>query len=66
MPENLELVKAEQQLTGFHHAYSGFDIISLIEEMGLRSEEWEELKESVPWLHRDLIADIDEYFETHN
>ncbi len=63
MSENLELVKAEQQLTGFAHAYGGFGVISLIEDMGLRSEEWDELRGSVPWLPEELREEIDEYFE---
>jgi hypothetical protein len=63
MSDNLELVKAEQQLTGFAHAFSGFDAISLIQSMGLRVEEWEQLKIDMPWLPEKLVKEIDEHFD---
>ena len=63
MKENLELMKAEHQLTGCAHAYQGYDIISLIEDMGLGLEEWEALRDNASWLPKELREEIDEYFD---
>jgi len=61
--ENVELIKAEQQLTGFDHLYQGGDILSLVESMGLRYEEWEQLKPTMLFLAKCIIDDIDECFQ---
>ena len=60
MDRNIEL--AEQQLTGFHHAAEGYDIVSLVEAMGLRAEEWGQLKDNIPWLAEKYVKQIDEHF----
>ena len=57
-----ELTKAEQQFTGFDHAYKGGTIISLIEGMALKPEEWEQLKKDMPWLSKKLVSEVDAYF----
>lgn len=62
MSDNLELVKAEQQFTGFDHLYKGGDIISLVKGMGLQPEEWEQLKDDMPWLSKELVKQVDAYF----
>ena len=62
MSKNIELLKAEHQLTGFAHASQGFDVISLIESMALRQEEWEQLRNE-PWITEKMREEIDEYFE---
>lgn len=58
-----ELDQASQQLTGFVHAKQGFDVISLIESMGLRVEEWEQLRNE-PWLPAEIVKEIDLHFES--
>ncbi len=60
---NEEIIKAEQQLTGFSHAYQGFGIVSLIEAMNLQLFEWQELKENVGFMPQKLIIEIDDYFK---
>ncbi len=61
--QEFETVKAEQQITGFYHAAQGFDIVSLVQAMGLKSEEWHRLKISMPWLGEKFVREIDTYFE---
>lgn len=61
MAENIELIKAEHQLTGFAHASSGFDLISLIESMGLRREEWDQLRDE-NYITKKMREEIDQYF----
>jgi hypothetical protein len=56
-----ELLKAEHQLTGFAHASQGFDVVSLIESMALRSEEWEELRGET-WVTEKMREEIDAHF----
>ena len=63
-PENLDLIKAEQQFTGFDHLYKGGDIVSLVEAMGLRADEWEQLKVNMPWLSEKLVEEVDQHFKT--
>jgi len=53
--------QAIQQLTGFVHAKEGFDVISLIEAMGLRKEEWFKIRDE-PFLPADIVAEIDLHF----
>jgi hypothetical protein len=57
---------ADQQLIGFAHARHGYDIVSLVDEMGLKLEEWEELKQrgTLP-LHDSDIQSIDQYFDAN-
>lgn len=62
MSNDLELIKAEQQFTGFDHFFKGGSIISLIESMGLRVEEWQQLKQDMPWLSEELAEQVDGYF----
>lgn len=56
------LAKAEQQFTGFHIAYTGGTIETLVIDMGLSLDEWETLKPGMPWLHKRLVEYVDEYF----
>jgi hypothetical protein len=63
MTRKIEIIQAEQQLTGFAHAYQGYDITSLIEAMNLTVEEWEELKEDGLYLPERLQREIDNYFD---
>jgi hypothetical protein len=60
--KKLELLKAEHQLTGFAHAAQGFDVISLIESMALRQEEWGQLRDET-WITENMRTEIDEHFE---
>lgn len=60
--EDFELIKAEQQFTGFDHAYKGGTIISLVKSMALRPEEWDELKKNMPWLSKRLVEEVDEHY----
>ena len=60
--EDIELIKAEQQFTGFVHLYEGGDIVSLVESMGLGVEEWEQLKINMPWLSKRLVEQVDGHF----
>ena len=62
MSENLELLKAEQQLTGFAHAAQGFGVISLVEAMGLDAKEWGQLKADMPFLPDKIVSEIDAHF----
>ena len=64
MSENFELIKAEQQFTGFDHLYKGGDITSLVVSMGLTADEWKELSEDMPWLSDELVEQVDEHFRT--
>lgn len=57
-----EMIKAEQQFTGFDHLYKGGDIVSLVEAMGLHIEEWEQLKVNMPWLSERLVEQVDGHF----
>lgn len=58
---DIELLKAEHQLTGFAHASQGFDIISLIESMALHVEEWYQLR-GEQWVTDKMWEDVDAYF----
>lgn len=63
MSTPLPIEKAEQQFTGFAHAYHGFDVISLVESMGLQADEWEQVKADMPWLSEKIVNEVDDYFE---
>jgi hypothetical protein len=43
--EQTVMIMAEQQLTGFFHGRSGYNLRSLIEAMGLTKEEFQEMKD---------------------
>lgn len=59
----IEQIKAEHQLTGFAHAFQGYGIISLVESMGLKAEEWTELRERViGFLPGELVEEIEKHF----
>ena len=66
MIEEMKLIMAEQQFTGFIHASDGGDIVSLVSSMCLTLGEWEELKEagSVEYMSEEFSHDIDQYFNT--
>lgn len=53
---------AIQQLTGFNHAWHGFDIESLLDSMGLYQDEWENIRSSCAFLSPKLIEQIELYF----
>ncbi len=59
---DIELVKAEQQFTGFDHLFKGGDVISLVQSMGLKAEEWEQLKVNMPWLAKELVQQVNDHF----
>ena len=63
MRNDYELEKAEHQFTGFDLALKGGTAVSLVQEMALHKDEWEQLKKNMPWLSKDLIEDVDEYFK---
>lgn len=56
---------AEQQLWGFCHHRAGYSIISLIDSMGLKEEEWNTLRAeySTEYLNDSDIEQITEYFK---
>lgn len=58
------LLMAEQQLVGFKYAQNGYSLISLINSMGLSSEEWKRLKKYYPlnYMSAEDKSDIDKYF----
>lgn len=56
-----QIEKARQQLTGFVHAMDGFDVISLVESMGLQDFEWEEIRNEC-WLPLEIVEVVDNYF----
>lgn len=58
-----DLVKAEQQLTGFAHHYQGYCIVSLLDSMGLKPEEWEILENDMPFLPARLVEEINRHFQ---
>lgn len=55
---------ADAQLQGFKHALCENNIISLVSAMGLKKEEWEELKKcyNTYYLNETDISDIDTFF----
>lgn len=62
--EEFELDKARQQFTGFVECRSGGDIESLVNSMGLTSNEWETLKsDEFCVLREEDILDIDNFFD---
>jgi len=63
MRTNLD--KAEQQLLGYAHAKRGFDLISLVEAMALKKNEWETIKEDygLSYLNEKEIKEIDNHFK---
>ena len=42
--EDVNIEKAEQQLTGFFHAKRGYNLTSLIESMGMTEKEWKQIR----------------------
>lgn len=63
MKELSEIEKAIHQLIGYVHAHQGYSVTSLAESMGLRQEEWEDIKHKDSYiLSPSIIAEIDEYF----
>lgn len=63
--EDIEIEKAEQQLTGYVHAKRGYNIESLIESMGLKEKEWKRIRfdAKVLGLNEDEIDAINKYFK---
>ena len=61
MSKQLEL--AEAQLLGFAHASKGFDIKDLADSMGLKSSEWNKLRDKVDLKPLDK-EDLDEKYGT--
>jgi hypothetical protein len=58
---NIQIEKAEQQLIGFIHAKSGYDLVSLIKDMGLTADEWEKIKSNGMHIPNEMRSEIDEY-----
>lgn len=54
---------AEQQIVGFIHARRGDDLMSLIQSMGLKKEEWEALREENLGFLDYEKKQIDNYFK---
>lgn len=64
---DIQIEKAEQQLIGFIHAKSGYDLKSLISGMGLTVDEWEKIKSNGMYIPADIRAEIEEYtIQLHN
>ena len=63
--EDVNIEKAEQQLTGFVHAKRGFSIESLIESMGLTKKEWRKIRFNATTLglNEDEISEINSFFK---
>lgn len=57
------LEKAEQQFIGFVHAKEGYNLISLVEAMGLTEDEWDRLRLETGLLDNQ-VEEIDDFF-TH-
>lgn len=60
---DIQIEKAEQQLIGFIHAKQGYDLLSLITDMGLTKKEWESIKRIGMSIPDDMKVEIDQYFE---
>ncbi|PKM31762.1 MAG: hypothetical protein CVV07_01220 [Gammaproteobacteria bacterium HGW-Gammaproteobacteria-11] len=52
--------KAIQQLTGFLHAGSGYDLLSLTQDMGLEPLEWQQIKQHCSWIPENMVQRIDQ------
>jgi len=62
---NINLMKAEQQLLGFcHGVHNRDDIIGLVKAMGLKKEEWGALKKKyqIKFLEENQFEEIEKYF----
>ena len=67
--KDLQLIKADQQLTGFTLGRTGGSIIELIESMGLLKKEWKVLKKDYnveSYMNEDDFKEIEEYWESKN
>lgn len=66
MIDEIDLLLAGSQLTGYAHARAGGDLLGLVRLMGLRLDEWQWLKHHDSNLYLDLrpaeIALIDAHF----
>lgn len=60
---DIQIEKAEQQLIGFIHAKQGYDLYSLVTDMGLRKKEWYAIKKGGMSIPDDMKVEIDQYFE---
>ena len=60
MATQLEL--AEAQLVGYAHAKRGYEIESLVGNMGLKKSEWKKIKDNDVGLLPREIGYIDDYF----
>lgn len=62
--EDIEVEKAEQQLTGYIHAKRGFNLHALLDSMGMSEKEWDSIKftAKILGLNDSEIQEIDEYF----
>jgi len=63
--EDVNVEKAEQQLTGFIHAKRGYNLTTLVDSMGLTEKEWNNIKfnASILGLNENEVSEIDEYFK---
>ena len=66
--EQLDIEKADQQLTGFAHATKGYSLTELVTSMGLTKTEWGVLKTkylALEYLSEEQVNEIDDYFNVN-
>ena len=61
--EKVRLEQADAQFIGFFHAKTGFNILNLVESMGLTEEEWIIIKKDYTSIPEKESKEIDEYFD---
>jgi len=59
-----KLEMAIHQITGFASALDRMDAGSMAQDMGLKEKEWSKIKSTHAWIPKQIIDDIDYYFET--
>lgn len=61
--EDIEVEKAEQQITGYVHAKRGYSLESLADSMGLTESEWENIKfnSQILGMNADEVEELDEW-----
>lgn len=59
---DIQIEKAEQQLIGFIHAKRGYNLLSLINDMGLLPNEWVQIKKNGMHIPQEMKEEIDNHF----
>lgn len=61
--EDLELIKAEQQLAGYYYGLEAKRVAEVVNDMGLSADEWHKMKRRnmVSWMPDSMRAEIDSY-----